>query len=178
MHSLREAHATPHLSEWDRWAAAEYRRLTADPNPNPIPNPNPNPDPNPNLIPNPNPTSGAPCSRRCCRALSRAQGLLRTRGRRGAPPTRRRARSTRRRRAVSARRRVAPDCVTHANGRPRGAVGHVGEEREVQLPCGGPQRRAAGGAHGLRPAHGRRPASAVPPQLFSPRAEDDRPGVD
>ena len=30
MHSLREAQATPHLSEWDRWAAAEYRRLTED----------------------------------------------------------------------------------------------------------------------------------------------------
>ena len=47
VHSLREAHATPHLSEWDRWAAAEYRRLTADPNPNPNPNRNPNPNPNP-----------------------------------------------------------------------------------------------------------------------------------
>ena len=91
------------------------------------------------------PPAAAPCrhrlprppgSRRRCRALSRAQGFLRTCGRRGAPPTRRWARSTRWRRAVSARRRVAPDCVTHANGRPRGAVGHVGEECAVQLPCG------------------------------------------
>ena len=30
VHSLREQHATPHLSEWDRWAAAEYLRLTED----------------------------------------------------------------------------------------------------------------------------------------------------
>ena len=30
VHSLREQHATPHLTEWDRWAAAEYLRLTED----------------------------------------------------------------------------------------------------------------------------------------------------